>query len=54
MILNGAPDWGLSDPLSVPKTVVEMRKRGFAPETIHRVVWENPYNCFLQSDRFRV
>ncbi len=54
MIVNGAPDWGYSDPLSVPKTAVEMRKRGFSPQKIHQVVWENPYNMFRQSDNFRI
>jgi predicted metal-dependent TIM-barrel fold hydrolase len=42
MTVNSACDWGPSDPLSVPKTILEMRRRGFSEEEIETVVWTNP------------
>ena len=54
IIVNSAADWGISDPLKVPKTVATMRDQGIAEETIHRIVWENPATFFAQSGRFNV
>ena len=49
MIINSAADWGVSDPLLVPKTVQLMRKSGMDDEEIEKVVWKNPINFFAQS-----
>jgi len=35
-----------SDPLSVPRTVLEMRKAGFSEESIKKVVFDNPKRIF--------
>jgi hypothetical protein len=35
-----------SDPLSVPKAVLEMRKLGIAEAVIQKVVWENPKRIY--------
>jgi len=51
MLINSSCDWGPSDPLMVPRTVLEMRRRGFEDEQIHRLVWENPLAFFRQSGR---
>lgn len=51
MLINSAADWGPSDPLMVPKTVLEMRKRGFTDSAIDEVVWRNPNTFFGQSSR---
>jgi uncharacterized protein len=51
MLLNSSCDWGPSDPLSVPRAVLEMRRRGFAPERIRKVVWENPLAFYRPSGR---
>jgi uncharacterized protein len=51
MLINSSCDWGPSDPLSVPRTVLEMRRRGFADLEIQRVVWDNPIAFFRQSGR---
>ncbi|MBI4587168.1 MAG: TatD family hydrolase [Planctomycetes bacterium] len=51
MLINSSCDWGPSDPLMVPKTVLEMRRRGFSDEEIAKVVWENPIAFFKQSGR---
>jgi len=50
-LINSAADWGVSDPLLVPKTVLEMRKAGMDEEEIEKVVWRNPIDFFAQSGR---
>ncbi|RMG17410.1 MAG: hydrolase TatD [Planctomycetota bacterium] len=51
MLINSAADWGVSDPLLVPKTVLQMRKAGMDEEEIEKVVWRNPIAFFAQSGR---
>jgi predicted metal-dependent TIM-barrel fold hydrolase len=51
MLINSSCDWGPSDPLMVPRTVLEMRRRGFADRDIETVVWKNPIAFFQQSGR---
>jgi uncharacterized protein len=49
--VNSAADWGVSDPLKVPKTAALMREKGIAEATIEQVVWGNPVTFFAQSGR---
>ncbi|MDP6565356.1 MAG: TatD family hydrolase [Alphaproteobacteria bacterium] len=49
--INSAADWGVSDPLKVPKTVQVMREAGIADSDIETVVWHNPVFFFGQSGR---
>jgi hypothetical protein len=51
VIINSAADWGISDPLKVPKTAAAMRDAGIAHDAIHTIVWENPIAFFSQSGR---
>lgn len=51
MLINSAADWGVSDPLLVPKTVLAMRRAGMDEEEIEKVVWHNPLAFFAQSGR---
>jgi predicted metal-dependent TIM-barrel fold hydrolase len=51
MIVNGASDWGRSDPLKVPRTVLHLRGRGFPERDIERLVWTNPVAFFSQTGR---
>ena len=51
--LNSACDWGRSDPLAVPKTALEMRRRGHSEETIDRLIFENPRRFLSQNPRFK-
>lgn len=51
IIVNSACDWGVSDPLMVPKTVARMRDAGFDEATIDRLVWQNPVSFFAQGGR---
>jgi predicted metal-dependent TIM-barrel fold hydrolase len=54
IIVNSAADWGISDPLKVPKTVAAMRELGIPDETIQKIVWDNPAAFFSQSGQFDV
>jgi hypothetical protein len=50
--MNSACDWGISDPLAVPRTMLEMKKRGWTAESIQRVVYENPVAFMGQCEKF--
>jgi predicted metal-dependent TIM-barrel fold hydrolase len=52
LLVNSAADWGVSDPLKVPKTVRVMHEAGIDDATIARIVWDNPAAFFAQSGRF--
>jgi hypothetical protein len=49
IIVNSAADWGVSDPLKVPKTVARMREMGIPDQAVRRIVWDNPVEFFAQS-----
>ena len=49
--INSAADWGVSDPLKVPKTARAMRAAGIAEADIETIVWKNPVAIFGQSRR---
>jgi predicted metal-dependent TIM-barrel fold hydrolase len=51
IIINSAADWGVSDPLKVPKTAALMRASGIAESAIEAIVWGNPVAFFAQSGR---
>lgn len=51
ILINSAADWGVSDPLKVPKTVAVMRSAGVPDSDIETVVWRNPVAFFAQSGR---
>lgn len=51
MLINSAADWGVSDPLKVPKTVAALRSAGVSDATIETIVWNNPVTFFAQSGR---
>lgn len=52
--MNSACDWGVADPLAVPKTALEMRKRGHSAEMIDRLLFENPRRFLSQCARFTI
>ncbi|MCZ6836513.1 MAG: TatD family hydrolase [Planctomycetota bacterium] len=52
--INSAGDWGPCDPLSVPKTQLEMKRRGHTPETISKISFGNPRNFLSQCSKFNV
>ncbi len=50
--LNSACDWGHSDPLSVPKAAMEMRRRGHSSAAIDRLIYGNPAEFLSQCPKF--
>ena len=50
----GACDWGPSDPIAVPKFMLEMCRRGHPERLIEEIVWENPIEFLSQSPKFQV
>ena len=52
--LNCACDWGNSDPLAVPKTALEMRRRGHSEEAIDRLIYGNPLRFLSQTPKFSI
>jgi hypothetical protein len=51
IIVNSAADWGVSDPLKVPKTAQALRESGVSEAAITTIVWNNPLRFFSQSGR---
>ena len=51
--MNSACDWGVSDPLAVPKTALEMKKRGHLATAIDQVIFKNPKKFLKQSGNFK-
>lgn len=51
--LNSACDWGMSDPLAVPKTALEMKKRGHLARLVEKVIFQNPKEFLSQSANFK-
>ncbi len=49
-----ACDWGPSDPLAVPRFILEMRRRGHGDDLIRRIVFENPAAFLGQSPKFQL
>jgi len=52
--MNSACDWGVSDPLSVPKAILEMRRRGYDDSFIDKVVYLNPAQFMGQNPKFKL
>jgi hypothetical protein len=50
--LNCACDWGRSEPLAVPRTALEMLKRGHSAEAVDHLVYGNPMRFLAQNPRF--
>jgi predicted metal-dependent TIM-barrel fold hydrolase len=46
IFINSSADWGVSDPLAVPKTAQLMRDRGIAEEHVRRVTYDNALAAF--------
>jgi predicted metal-dependent TIM-barrel fold hydrolase len=49
VMVNSAADWGISDPLAVPKTAALMKMKGISDEAIHLVTYQNAIDAFAQS-----
>jgi predicted metal-dependent TIM-barrel fold hydrolase len=51
--MNSACDWGVSDPLAVPKTALEMKRRGHPTGAVEKVTFSNPKKFLRQSAKFK-
>jgi hypothetical protein len=49
VIINSAADWGISDPLAVPKTAALMKLHGIDQKDIELVSYRNAITAFRQS-----
>jgi hypothetical protein len=54
IIVDSSADWGVSDPLSVPKTAALMLERGIDPEWVERTTWHNALDAYAQSGQIDV
>lgn len=54
IIVDSSADWGISDPLSVPRTAKLMLERGIAPDAIEKVTWQNALDAYAQSGQIDV
>jgi hypothetical protein len=53
IIVDSSADWGVSDPLAVPKTAELMLKRGLTQEQADAVCYENALAAYGQSGRMK-
>lgn len=49
IMINSAADWGISDPLAVPKTAALMKLSGLSNEDIELITYRNAITAFGQS-----
>jgi predicted metal-dependent TIM-barrel fold hydrolase len=53
IIVDSACDWGISEPLAVPKTAALMRERGHPEAHIRKVTYENALAAYGQSGQMK-
>ena len=53
IIVDSSADWGVSDPLAVPKTAQLMAKRGIPEEQIKAVCYQNALTAYSQSRQIK-
>ena len=54
IMVNSAADWGISDPLAVPKTAALMKIQGIPEEQIRAVTYQNAIDAFGQSGQIKI
>lgn len=54
VIVDSSADWGVSDPLAVPKTAKLMLERGISNEAVELVTWQNALDAYAQSGQIDV
>ena len=54
IIVDSSADWGVSDPLSVPKTARLMLDSGIPPSHVEAVTWSNALQAYAQSGQIDV
>ncbi|MDX1543707.1 MAG: TatD family hydrolase [Christiangramia sp.] len=53
IIVDSAADWGISDPLAVPKTARLMKEKGIKEEFIHLACYQNALTAYGQSGQMK-
>lgn len=53
IFIDSAADWGISDPLAVPKTARLMAERGISEADIRAVTYDNALAAYSQSGQMR-
>jgi predicted metal-dependent TIM-barrel fold hydrolase len=53
IIVDSSADWGVSDPLAVPKTARLMLERGIAQEQVRQICYANALAAYGQSGEIR-
>jgi len=53
LIVDSACDWGISDPLSVPKTAALLAEQGVPVEDVQKVTYANALAAYGQSGQMR-
>jgi uncharacterized protein len=54
IIVDSSADWGISDPLSVPKTAKLMLESGISAAAVERTTWQNALDAYAQSGQIDV
>jgi uncharacterized protein len=54
IIVDSSADWGISDPLSVPKTARLMLERGVSREWVEKTTFQNAIDAYAQSGQLDV
>jgi len=54
IIVDSSADWGISDPLSVPKTAKLMLERGISREWVEKTTFQNAVDAYAQSGQIDV
>jgi len=54
LIVDSSADWGVSDPLGVPRTAKLMLERGVDPGWVEKVTWQNALDAYAQSGQIDV
>lgn len=53
IIVDSSADWGISDPLAVPKTAQLMQERGIPGASVRAVCYENALSAYSQSGQMQ-
>jgi hypothetical protein len=54
ILVDSSADWGVSDPLAVPKTAAVMLERGISAEATRLTTWTNALTAYGQSGQIDV
>ncbi|TGL55302.1 hydrolase TatD [Leptospira kemamanensis] len=54
IMINSSADWGISDPLAIPKTAALMLEKGISKETIQKVTYTNAIEAFSKSGQLNI